>query len=277
MHTTIVNGVVWRVVSVRLTGNYEFAAGHDLVCAVRFVIDLGKMNGHTAAIHIGEHLWIVYQHRQLLATNFIRPIAEHKQHWIDDIRLATSVWTDNRVEALKCYVFINYRNCENCYAYTVWVRIRGPLRCTFILEHLRDKMDRASLRRRSFWNCYLWFVWWSSGRLSTRSSNAVWWVVECKCRQLDTRLTDNERKTLKFACLHESMQQWDSRMQGQMNVPSSSSYIVAGSSFMSSSALSPCSMISLLAAAAAAAAFFFNFFGGELISPDDGPLFPQVN
>lgn len=100
MHSPIVDGVKWAVISVRFASNYEFTARHNFVRAVLFVHDLGKMYGHTAGVNVAVLLRIVYQHRQFLASNFIRPIAEYKQHRIDNIRFATSIRTDNCMETL---------------------------------------------------------------------------------------------------------------------------------------------------------------------------------
>lgn len=100
VHPPIVDGVKGAVVSVRLTRNNEFASGHNFVATVLFILDLGKMYGHTAAVDVVEHLRIVYQHRQFLATNLIRSIAKDKQHRIDDIRFATSIRTDNCMKTL---------------------------------------------------------------------------------------------------------------------------------------------------------------------------------
>lgn len=54
-------------------------------------------------------------------------------------------------------------------------------------------MVRVQLRRRSFWNCCLWSVWWSIVSLSIHSSSEVWWAAECKCHQLDRHLNEHRQ------------------------------------------------------------------------------------
>lgn len=179
MHTLIVDGVEGTVIFESLTRNDEFTSRRDVVWAVFFVYDFRKMNSHPAAVNIVERLRIVYQHRQFLATNFIRAIAKHKQHGVDDIRFAASIRSDDCLKTLKIRICIYY-----------FIRINQSI------VHIRGKMDPVRLHQRNFWNYCWWFGLWSSVSLSIRSNNKVWWAAECKCHQPNSHLIEGETKVI---------------------------------------------------------------------------------
>jgi len=59
------------------------------------VDDLLEMHANCAAVNIGMTVTRVNQHADFLGSDLGRSISKHKQHRVDDVRLATAVGSDD--------------------------------------------------------------------------------------------------------------------------------------------------------------------------------------
>lgn len=65
------------------------------------VDDLLEVNGNRAVVDVRVVLAAVDEDADLLRTDLGRTVTEDEQHRIDDVRLAASIWSNDRRKALK--------------------------------------------------------------------------------------------------------------------------------------------------------------------------------
>lgn len=65
------------------------------------VDDLAEVNSYSAGSAVGVFLTLVNEHAQATGTYLVRSVSKYKQHCINDIWLATAIWTYNWCVSLE--------------------------------------------------------------------------------------------------------------------------------------------------------------------------------
>lgn len=75
------------------SSNHECRIGHYLKAVLVLVDNLLKVDIHSAAIQVGVIGAIVDEHSNFLRSNLLGTAPEDEEHGVDDIGLATPIWS----------------------------------------------------------------------------------------------------------------------------------------------------------------------------------------
>ena len=98
----IIKEILWLTSSVDLATDCKLTTRHDCVKIIIVLVieDLLKRDPNGCIQTVGMVCRLVNQLRKLIKSHLLSPLTKHKQKWLDQIWLATSIWANNSGEIL---------------------------------------------------------------------------------------------------------------------------------------------------------------------------------